>query len=568
MFCASASTSSPQRIKRILGNNQTGAQAAVVEHQAPHPLLTQVFDTFGNPVEGIDVTYAVLAGGGHFDGQPTAVATTGIDGKASAVFTLGAEAGLNNHLVEASFAGLTESTALFVYSGVAPSGDDTRLDGLVLDNEDQPVPGATVTLEGTELSALTDEQGRFALTGAPVGTVHLVVDGSTTPRPGTWAKLSFELVTIQGHLNTIGMPIRLLPLDEASARVVGGSQDVTIPMTGVPGAEITVFAGSTTFPDGSRVGEVSLTQVHGDKVPMVAPMGSSFMLAWTVQPPGTRFDPPARIAIPNFGAEPGTVVDIFSFDHDLGEFVIAGTAAVTADARQLVSTPGSGVSKAGWHGCIPPPPPDADSCHPGLCSICLPGRKRPVPKCDECEVCNNGICDPKTLGEVTAAADDEEEEALAGDDKPIDFSARLESSCQEPEFEWDFGDGTYGDGANTSHAYEEPGRYTAQVTVSCGECPAVEEKSDTVEVIVVKADVELQNLPEVGAPSEDSPGAFLPVPQMGKEPNLVPLTVKLVGEGADRGELRLGQRNAVEHFPNCIGIVVKRPNIHPHTVRE
>ena len=31
-------------------------------------------------------------------------------------------------------------------------------------------------------------------------------------------------------------PIRLLPLDEDGARLVGGSEDVEIPLAGVPGA--------------------------------------------------------------------------------------------------------------------------------------------------------------------------------------------------------------------------------------------------------------------------------------------------------------------------------------------
>ena len=70
---------------------------------------------------------------------------------------------------------------------------------------------------------------------------------------------------------------------------------------------------SVTFPDGSRTGFVSLTQVKLDKVPMPPPNGSIFMPpAWTVQPPGVHFDPPAQVSIPNDGMTPGRIIDIIN----------------------------------------------------------------------------------------------------------------------------------------------------------------------------------------------------------------------------------------------------------------
>ena len=48
-------------------------------------------------------------------------------------------------------------------------------------------------------------------------------------------------------------------------------------------------------------------------------------------------------------AVPGEQVEMFSFDHDLGEFVATGTATVSEDGTQICSDPGFGIVKSGWH---------------------------------------------------------------------------------------------------------------------------------------------------------------------------------------------------------------------------
>ncbi|MGD2114268.1 MAG: Ig-like domain-containing protein, partial [Acidobacteriota bacterium] len=416
-FCATASPAPPEQITVLSGANQTG----VVERPLPLPLLVLVIDEAGNPVQGVDVTFEVLEGGGSFEGASSAVVTTDLDGLADVPWTLGPDEGINNNMARASFPGLAESAATFTASGKRVGRPaDTRVSGVVLDNQDEPVPGATMRIDGTSLVTTTDDQGRFTLSGAPVGSVHLLVDGTTTTRPGVWPKLAYDLTTISGRDNSFDRPIWLLPL--SSGAMTGGDEDVTLPMENVPGAELTVFANSVTCPDGSSTCEVGVTQVRGERVPRPPPLGSSFVLAWTIQPPGVQFDPPARLCIPNASEPPGQQVDMFSFDHDQGEFVAIGTATVTPDGTQICSDPGFGVIEGGWHGCVPPPPPPkctiscddrnvctADNVQDPPCACDNPPANEGAPcgdtpganSCREPGMCEGGSCngEPKPDGE-------------------------------------------------------------------------------------------------------------------------------------------------------------------------
>ncbi len=393
----------PARIVVHAGNLQTG----VVGEQVPLPLLAYVVDDGGNPVGGTTVTFTITDGGGTFaDGTTAYTTTTDLDGLAWAFPTLGPWPGNQNNVIEATFPGNTGGKAVFTISAETPGmPENTSLTGIVLDNDDQPVPNATVTIEGTGLTTTTNAEGRFELLGVPVGAYKVIVDGSTTTRPGMWPYVAFEVVTIPGRQNGMGMPVYLPQLDEGSAAQVG-PLDVTLHMEGVPGATLTIYGGSATCPDGSDQCVVSFSQVRSDRVPMPPPKGSRFVLAWTVQPAGTRFDPPARVCIPvdDPSLTPGTQLDMYSFDHDLEDWVSIGTGTVTDDGR-LCSDPGFGIVKAGWGGGPPPPPPckcvgqcpSGNECVSYSCSgppdcKCVPQYHDGAGCKDDGNECTNDVC--------------------------------------------------------------------------------------------------------------------------------------------------------------------------------
>ena len=353
IFCATATTAPAARIVVDSGNNQHGPVAQAL----PLPFTAIVIDQGNNRLPSVPVTFAITQGGSSFSGQPAVTLNTDSDGRAQAVLTLGSAAGINNNTVEVSFAGNTSAPAVFVASGEIP-GDpaNTSVSGVVLDNTNSPVPGASLIVAGTTLSTISDQQGQFRITGVPVALVRLFVDGSTVQRPD----LAQSRVHTH-HRRRAGQhrrARRCLPLAPRAPGAAAGVNQIcvdathggTITLPEVPGFSFTVPPGSATFPNGLKTGCVTATPVHPDKMPKLPNFGQQPRFAVTIQPAGTLFNPPAPIAIPNAdNLPPGQKTDMYSYDHELEQFVSIGTGTVSDDGTVVQSDPGIGVIKAGWH---------------------------------------------------------------------------------------------------------------------------------------------------------------------------------------------------------------------------
>lgn len=344
IFTASATAGAPARIVVDSGTLQLG----LVGKPLPRPFIATVVDAGNNRLAGVPVAFSVEAGGGSLDATTV---PTDLDGRAHVFLTLGPTPDHDGQIVEATFEGNTGAPARFVAS--ARQGGDpamTRISGVVLDGSNVPVPNALVGIGDTSITTMTDDAGQFTIAPAPVGRVDLWIVGSTTTRAGEWPSLPYELVTVPGEDNTVGMPIYLPELDVAHGLQVDETHGGTIAPPDLPGFALTIAPGSATFLDGTRSGFITVTAVHPDKIPMVPQFGQQPRVIVTIQPAGTKFDPPAPLTIPNAdGLPPGQKTEMFSFDHDIRSFVTIGTGTVSEDGSVIRSDPGVGVIKAGWH---------------------------------------------------------------------------------------------------------------------------------------------------------------------------------------------------------------------------
>lgn len=482
-FSAHGLGAAPARVSPLIPETQVGE----VGKPLAQPWTALVTDVEGNPVEGAPVTFLLMQGGGSFEGQTMLATNTDSDGRASAVLTLGPEPGVNNHVVLALVAGVTNSPATFVASAQTPQAvPNTRIVGLVLDNANRPMSNVLCIIYRTFLAAVTDANGRFVISNAPVGAIRLLVDARERGYPGEWHALEFDLVTVAGRDNSVDRPIYMLPLDSDNAVLAGGPQDVSLRLKGIPGATMTVFANSLRDNNGHRItNRVSWTEVNQERVPMAPPKGAQFSLAWTVQPPGLRFDPPARICIPNAGHSPGRMLEMFGFDHDLGAFVSLGTGTVTPDGSQVCSDAGFGVTKSGWGGFLPAPPP--------CCAVCagprgesdaggLKSNLQPEggPLCFDLIIHpSSSGCDcarfeqrPKRLVSNVAARINGQEQAFGGTNTVFNFTVTSDHpACASLTYHWDFGDGETSAAQNPTHKFTARRTYHPKVVVACQTCP-------------------------------------------------------------------------------------------------
>ncbi|MDJ1138797.1 PKD domain-containing protein [Marinicella marina] len=489
---------------RVVVEDGAGTQYAQTHSSPLHSPTVVVLDAMSNPVPGAQVRFSIRSGDAKFDdssainaqvsaGGLSVITTSDKKGQAAARPSLGSSTGVV--LVEAqsinSSGNLVGSTDFQIIVKARNNGP-TRFTGTVMDMSGIPLEGVILSFARSSLTTTTDKEGFFRFEGnVPVGRVDLFIDGrnvtmvqngETVEYPG----LHFEATVIQGQDNHLPHIIYLPPVHTDRAQVVGGDEDVSLFIPGFDGFEMIVKSNSVTFPDGSRTGELVVNPVHADRLPMVPPGGSGRFspFGWTIQPSGTRFDPPIEVKMPNVsGMKPGTTRTIVQWDHDLAQFIPMGLGTVSADGTQIVTEPGSGITKAGWGGGPPPPPPTNEG--ENECSI---GRSG-----DDC------ICT------IVVSADNETDvlwKIAENDGTTVEFDAELEGNgCDERTFEWYINDGSsvLTDPPPFDHEFELPGTYLVTAFATCvnaGESCNPGKISDSIEVNIFLPKVEIKEAEE------------------------------------------------------------------------
>ena len=270
-----------------------------------------------------------------------------------------------------------------------------------------PIAHVKVYIIGLEHQAVyTDAQGNFSFSAVPAGNVKLVLDGRTAtnaPNGIYFPEMVMDLEMVVGAQNTVmstmGTPEQRAShigrkevyLPRIQTSILQSVSDTETTMLGVspeasPGLSeqqrqsltLEVQPQSVIGHDGQPLpdAQVGLSTVPPELVRDMLPPGVlQHTFDITIQAPdAATFAVPLTLTFPNiFNAAPGTKLNFLSFDHTTGRLVIEGTATVSADGLTVVTDPGSGITKPGWHGLTPPgsngdgdgpkpPPPPPPEC--------------------------------------------------------------------------------------------------------------------------------------------------------------------------------------------------------------
>lgn len=366
IFRATSEPNPASQINITMGDGQRGE----TEGFALEDLAVWVSDGL-NGVSGVPVTFQIKRGGGKVNGSDMVTVNTNATGHAEVRFTFGPNGG--NNLVDVNFATNTSDPVTFNLVGLQRFVDQpTTFVGIVLDNSNLPIGGATVTVEsGSFVSppSVSGDDGIFSVEGILPGAAKLRVRGrnattlngeaitQTNPR---YPNLVYQVNVVSNARNSLPTPVLLPTLNPANEKVYDGTQDVTLTVEGVEGVEFVVKAGSVTLedgtvPDAANPATLSLNQVHIDNLPMPLPDGTASLFAWTMQPSEMHLDPPAAVQLPNMNTlTPGARTNILSFDHATERFEIVANAVISQDGSVIRSLDGEGISVSGWGGACPP----------------------------------------------------------------------------------------------------------------------------------------------------------------------------------------------------------------------
>ncbi len=382
---------------RILLRQGTG-QSATAGSQVAIPPAVLVVDADSNPVQGVDVTFAVTVGTGAVV-PTTAIATDGNGVATVTSWTLGALVGANE--LRATAAGLSGSPVIFSATGTVgaaalmtkTSGDNltgpvdatlgTPHEVTVTDANGNPVAGVTVNFAAASgggstnpTIATTDVDGRAT-------TVRTLGPGATTQTTTATATLTGGTTTVTFSITaTVGGASQMVPVMGDDQRDTVGATlptllavRVTDGLNPVPNVLVTwtvTDGGGAVSPDTIRTDPNGIASTRWTLGTVTGPTDSTQGVRAAAGPPPVNF-----IAI----ARPGSVSDTASrVDATPGVITASNgssTSTITVTVRDRFGNPipGRSVSLASTPqgAFVPPGPTNASGVATGFFSSTATG---------------------------------------------------------------------------------------------------------------------------------------------------------------------------------------------------
>ncbi len=196
-----------------------------------------------------------------------------------------------------------------------------------------PCPSGTCT-------AVTTGSGEFFVE-SQAGSQDYVVDGTSSPS-ATYPRLRNHAVVEAGTTELGPMALPALDVSNGvfvSAGVQGAATNISSNPIGGGVVSVTIPSGATvTFPPGlSSPQVVSISQVPVAVLPMPFPAAAASELVFTAQPGATTISPCGDVTLPatEGGLSDGTLLDIYGFDHTVGDFVSIGQGTVQNGGTEI-----------------------------------------------------------------------------------------------------------------------------------------------------------------------------------------------------------------------------------------
>ena len=212
----------------------------------------------------------------------------------------------------------------------AVAGQVLRLDGL---------PLAGVTVASGKAMTITDETGRFLLTGVEAPRSVVMIDATSANRSGaSYGIYELGVDTTKGETTVLPFTIWSPKLDTTHQVDLRYPLEKEVVLTTplIPDLEIRIPAGSEIHDrQGRLVRKLGITAVPLDRSPF--PMPGRFPVYFTVQP-GAAYVWPHGVEViyPNkMHAPAGERVEFYSYDPQDKGWHVYGRGSVTADGKQI-----------------------------------------------------------------------------------------------------------------------------------------------------------------------------------------------------------------------------------------
>lgn len=293
---------------------------------------------------------------------------------------------------------LNDSETVTITVDAWPTSGATAVTGRILDANDAansietPIAGVTIRQLVTGGASTTSAlDGTFTLSGIVPGVQTIEFDGSTAAGSVIYGSYRSTADRIPNVTTTLDRPLYLPHIDTTGQVTVDPNQTTTLinPNIGqAPGVMLVLDPHTVKDETGQDyAGPLSLSAVPPGFTPGALPDTLEPGLIITVQPMGLTFTSPMPVTFPNVdGLAPGSRVALWSLDHSVGAFYIAGTGEVSADGS-VIETIDGGMRESSWHFALPfGPTGGGNSGGGGNCGGC----KGPSPECSPCGNSSSG----------------------------------------------------------------------------------------------------------------------------------------------------------------------------------